>query len=117
VGTACTAGSFLAGQGRAGWNDFMSPEGERIFEEMKRAGVLNFEMETSALFTLARLYGLRAGAICSVIANRITGEWRENGGIERACLTAAEAAVRLTQWDARAAASGHARITAHTFQR
>lgn len=63
VGTGATTGSFIAGQGRPGFNGYVAPEGERILEEMKRAGVLNFEMETAALLTLARIYGLRAGAI------------------------------------------------------
>jgi uridine phosphorylase len=111
VGTGATVGSFLAGQGRPAFDDYMSPEGERILEEMKRAGVLNFEMETAALLTLARLFGKRAGAICSVIANRITGEWGDNGGVGLACRIAAEAVTRLAAWDASQeklrAASGH----------
>lgn len=100
VGTGATAGSFLAGQGRPSFGDYMSPEGERILEEMKRAGVLNFEMETAALLTLARLFGKRAGSICSVIANRITGEWGDRGGVLLACRIAAEAVVGLSAWDA-----------------
>ncbi len=112
LGTAATTGSFVAGQGRAGFGDYLSPEGERIFEEMQRAGVLNFEMETAALLTIARLYGLRAGAVCSVIANRITGVWDESGGIARACLIAAEAIKRLTEWDAKARSAGHGHIAA-----
>lgn len=34
--------------------------------DMKRAGVLNIEMESGALLTLANLFGLRAGCICTV---------------------------------------------------
>jgi len=112
IGTGATAGSFLAGQGRPAYADYLSPEGERIFEEMKRAGVLNFEMETAALFTLSRLYGLRAGAICSVIANRVTGTWGDDGGVETACRVASEALVRLARWDERAAVAGTATLTA-----
>lgn len=111
VGTGATAGSFLAGQGRPAFRHYKSPEGERIFEEMKRAGVLNFEMETAALLTLARLYGLRAGSVCSVIANRISGEWGDQGGIDRACRTGAEAVRRLAAWDAASAKLGRATLT------
>lgn len=111
VGTGATTGSFLAGQGRPAFKDYRSPEGERIFEEMKRAGVLNFEMETAALLTLARLYSLRAGAVCSVIANRISGDWGDNGGIERACRVGAEAVRRLAAWDAASVRSGRATLT------
>lgn len=110
VGTGATSGSFFAGQGRPAFNDYISLEGERILEEMKRAGVLNFEMETAALLTLARLYGFRAGSICSVIANRITGEWGESGGVARACQVAADAVKRLTDWDEKARQAGSANI-------
>jgi uridine phosphorylase len=35
--------------------------------------VANFEMESSTLFTLASLAGLRAGTVCAVYANRPAG--------------------------------------------
>lgn len=35
-------------------------------QDWKRARVLNVEMESSVIFTLANLYGLRAGTICTV---------------------------------------------------
>jgi uridine phosphorylase len=112
VGTGATSGSFTVGQGRPGLNGYMSLEGERIFEEMKRVGILNFEMETAALLTFARIFGLRAGAICSVIANRVTGEWGDDGGIETACRIGAEAVCRLTAWDKAARAAGVSTYTA-----
>lgn len=111
VGTGCTSGSFLAGQGRPGLNDFLPAEGVRIFAEMKQLGVLNFEMETSSLLTLARIFGFRAGAVVSVIANRITGVWGDDGGIEKACLAGAGALARLSRWDATAAAAGRKVLT------
>ncbi len=115
VGTGATSGSFFAGQGRPGINDYVSLEGERIFDEMKRAGILNFEMETAALLTLSRLFGFRAGSICSVIANRITGVWGDNGGIERACRVAADAVKQLTDWDIRTKAIGRSHLTSPAF--
>jgi len=115
VGTGATSGSFFAGQGRPAYNNFMSLEGERILEEMKRAGVLNFEMETAALLTLSRLHGFRAGSICSVIANRITGIWGENGGVAKACEVAAEAIRRLTEWDQKAKSAERQNITSNDF--
>ena len=39
---------------------------EEAIREMQSAGVLNCEMESGALLTLASLFGLRAGAICVV---------------------------------------------------
>ncbi|MBN1676772.1 MAG: nucleoside phosphorylase [Kiritimatiellae bacterium] len=38
----------------------------RMVLDYKAAGVLNVEMESSTLFTLAGIYGLRAGCICTV---------------------------------------------------
>uniref|UniRef100_UPI0013DBF7D9 nucleoside phosphorylase n=1 Tax=Serratia marcescens TaxID=615 RepID=UPI0013DBF7D9 len=58
--------------------------------------------------------GLRAGSVCSVIANRVTGQWGDNGGILRACQTGAEAIRRLTLWDNRRVAEGGATLTATT---
>jgi uridine phosphorylase len=112
IGTGATTGSFTVGQGRPGFDGYKSLEGERIFDEMKRVGVINFEMETAALLTFARIFGKRAGSICSVIANRVTGEWGDHGGIKDACLIGAEAVRRLTVWDQAAHAAGVPRHTA-----
>jgi len=37
-----------------------------LLEDMKRARALNIEMESAAILTLANLFGLRAGCICTV---------------------------------------------------
>lgn len=112
IGTGCTAGSFLTGQGRPALNGFMSKHGETVLEEMASLGVLNFEMEAAALLAFARIFGLRAGVVCSVIANRRTGVWAENGGVAKACMTGAEALVRLSQWDERRGGHGKAPLVA-----
>lgn len=78
VGIGATTSSFFAGQERetlAGW--FGGKEG--VFSAMQRAGVLNFEMEAATLFTLARLFGMRAGAVCAVVNNRLE---RVMGGVD-----------------------------------
>jgi uridine phosphorylase len=112
VGTGATTGSFTVGQGRPGINGFISLEGERLFEEMNRVGVLNFEMEGAVLFTLARIYGLRAGAIHSVIANRVAGTWGNEGGVETACRVAADALVQLAHWDSAREQAASSALTA-----
>lgn len=112
IGTGCTAGSFLTGQGRPALNGFMSQHSETVLEEMAGLGVLNFEMEAAALLTFARIFGFRAGVVCSVIANRRTGVWAESGGVAKACMTGAEALVRLSQWDARRGGPGKAPLVA-----
>ncbi len=76
---------------------------ERI-EELRRAGVLNFEMEASMLLTLAGIYGLRAGAVCTVFADRTTGEFRTEGE-GRAVRVANRAVSLLADMDDRVAES------------
>ena len=41
--------------------------------------VINFEMETSALYGLAKLSGHKALTLCTVVANRVTKEFTKNG--------------------------------------
>lgn len=41
--------------------------------ELNRLGVLNVEMESSALYVVARLRGVRAGMICSTSSNLVSG--------------------------------------------
>ena len=111
VGTACTVGSFLTGQGRPALNGFMSKHSETVLEEMAGLGVLNFEMEAASLLTFARIFGSRAGVVCSVIANRRTGVWAEAGGVAKACITGAEALVRLSKWDEARGGYGNTPLT------
>jgi uridine phosphorylase len=41
--------------------------------QMSALGLLNIEMESSAMYVVARLRGLRAGMICSTSSNLVTG--------------------------------------------
>ena len=73
VGITATAPSFYGAQGRPiPQLPIRYPD---LAAEMARQGVLNFEMEASALFVLAGLGGCRAGVVCAVYANRRTGEF------------------------------------------
>lgn len=66
--------------------------------ELARQGVANFEMEISALFTLATLRGLRAGAVCAVYADRSRNRFitpRVMQRAERACIEAGLRAIRV----------------------
>lgn len=65
---------------------------------MKNAKVPCFEMELAAVFTLASIYGLRAGAIFTAIANRVRDEMQVRGEKE-VSRTAVEAVRILIQWD------------------
>jgi uridine phosphorylase len=42
-------------------------------QQMSSLGLLNVEMESSAMFVIARLRGLRAGMICAVSSNLVSG--------------------------------------------
>jgi uridine phosphorylase len=79
LGVTCSTDSFYAGQSRPGFGGFEARGSEGLLEELREAGVLNFEMEAASILTLASIYGLRAGAVCTVYANRVTGEFRTEG--------------------------------------
>jgi uridine phosphorylase len=111
LGVTCSTDSFYAGQSREGFDGFRAAGAEKRFEELQAAGVLNFEMEASAILTLAGLYGLQAGAVCSVYANRVTGEFRTEGEA-KAAETASLAAAILARMDRRKAEAGVDRWTA-----
>lgn len=108
VGITASTDSFYAGQGRPGFEGFAAAGSEEMVTERKEAGVLNFEMEASSILTLCTLYGLRAGAVCTVYANRVTGEFRTEGE-NRAAETASLAAALLARMDERAREAGSER--------
>ncbi len=104
VGLTASTDSFYAGQSREGFGGFRARGSEGDIEALKDAGVLNFEMEASAILTLANIYGLRAGAVCTVYADRTTGEFRVEGE-RRAARTASKAVAMLAQMDEQVAES------------
>ncbi|MEE8141481.1 MAG: uridine phosphorylase, partial [Planctomycetota bacterium] len=67
-GMTATASGFYGAQGRN--MPHFPPRNPEIPEQLSRIGVLNMEMETSTLLTLAALRGFRAGAVCTVFAHR-----------------------------------------------
>ncbi|QKY19387.1 nucleoside phosphorylase [Halolamina sp. CBA1230] len=93
VGLTMSADSFYAGQGREGFEGFEAAGSEDLVEDLQEANVLNIEMEAAAVCTLANVYGLRSGAICSVFANRTTGEFMTEG--ESVAAETASLAVKL----------------------
>jgi uridine phosphorylase len=68
IGLTATAPGFYAAQGRS-VNGFpiLTADMTKYFSKI---GILNFEMETSTLLTLAQLKNYRAGSICTVYVNR-----------------------------------------------
>lgn len=105
TGITMSADSFYAGQGRPGFEEFEAAGSDRLVEDLRAANVKNIEMEASAILTLANVYGLRAGAVCSVYANRVTGEFRTEGD-RRAAETASLAVALLVRMDERKREAG-----------
>jgi uridine phosphorylase len=93
VGLTMSADSFYAGQGREGFGGFEAAGSTEMVDALRDANVRNIEMEASAILTLANLYGLRASAVCSVFANRETGEFLTEG--ENRAAETASLAVKL----------------------
>ena len=89
MGLSATAPGFYGAQGRP--IPHLPIRYPDLAEEMSRQGILNFEMEASALLVLAGLGGSRAGVVCAVYANRRTGVFAEGDA-----RTQAEAAVVAT---------------------
>ena len=73
VGLTATAPGFYGAQGRP--IPHLPIRYPDLAEDMARQRVLNFEMEASALLVLAGLARCRAGVVCAVYAQRVTGDF------------------------------------------
>jgi len=105
VGLTASTDSFYAGQAREGYAGFRALGSDDRLDQLREANVLNVEMEASAILTLANVYGLRAGAVCTVFADRTTGEFRTEGE-GRAAQTASRAVALLAEMDERVDETG-----------
>jgi len=105
VGLTMSSDTFYPGQERPGFEEYLPADMEGLVQELRSLNVLNIEMEASAILTVSSVYGLRAGAVCSVYANRATGEFRVEG--ERRAADCASLAVHyLARMDEIKAAAG-----------
>jgi uridine phosphorylase len=96
VGLTATAPGFYAPQGRA--MRTLPVRYPELAEELRRQGVANLEMESSALFVLAGLAGLRSGTVCAAYAQRVDGTFLEGAAKEAAearCIDAGLAGIHL----------------------
>lgn len=105
VGVTASTDSWYLGQGRPGYQDYFPTFSRDLFANLQAAGVLNFEMESSALLTIAGIYGLKAGAVFAVVANRVNNTF-EVKGIDRAAQSANRAALLLDEMHREKAARG-----------
>ena len=75
LGIAASSDTFWPGQERYdSFTGYVPRQWRGSLAEWRALGVLNYEMETSALFTIARIMGLRAASICGVVAQRTENE-------------------------------------------
>ncbi|MFQ6129426.1 MAG: uridine phosphorylase [Candidatus Hadarchaeaceae archaeon] len=100
VGITASTDSFYLGQGRPGLKGYTQSFAREIMPDLQAARVLNFEMETASLFTIAGVYGFRAGSVCAVYANRVTGEFGVGKGEMESAEIATEAVKILARMDA-----------------
>lgn len=100
VGITASTDTFYTGQGRPAYNNYLPSFKEDIYRDMQNARVQNFEMEAGCLLTIANLFGKRAGAICFIVANRVTDEFEITDEMARRAGKVASLAVTiLAEWD------------------
>ena len=96
LGITATAPGFYGAQGRPiPQLPIRFPD---LADEMTRQGVVNFEMEASALLVLASLAGCRAGVVCTAYAQRVSGAFvqgEQKDRAEAACIETGLEALRL----------------------
>ena len=98
VGISCTTGTFYIGQARPGFKNFWQSKYDNRIKDLRAAGVLCYEMEAATVFTISSLYGLRAGAVFAVVANRLNDKF-VYAGIDNSVRAANEALKILAERD------------------
>jgi uridine phosphorylase len=99
VGITASTDSFYLGQGRPGLGEYTQSFAKDIMQDLQAARVMNFEMETASLFTISSVYNLRAGSVCAIFANRVTGEFGVGEGEMASAEIATEAVKILAKMD------------------
>jgi len=97
VGITASTDTFYCGQGRPGFKKYLPSFKEKIFDDMQKAGVKNFEMEASCLFTLGSIFGIRTGAICVVVADRVKNKFKITDQMEKNVALVACEAIKILQ--------------------
>jgi uridine phosphorylase len=108
LGITATAPGFFGAQGRP--IPQLPIRFPGLADEMTRQGVVNFEMEASALLVLAGLAGCKAGVVCTAYAQRVSGAFVQGDQRDRAeaaCIdTGLEALSLLAEMDEAVHAQG-----------
>jgi len=103
TGITCSSATFYPGQERYDtYSGYVIRALQGSLEEWKRLGVLNYEMETATLFTMCRVLGLQAGAVCGVLVNRNSTEEVDSSLVEKVelklALVGKEVVNALSSW-------------------
>jgi len=99
LGIVASTDSFYVGEGQAGFNGYNQSYLKDVLNDLIKANVINVEMEASALFTIANLYGFRAGSICAVSDNLVTKQFAVLKGEDKLAEAASLAVKLLYEWD------------------
>ncbi|MBN2363677.1 uridine phosphorylase [candidate division WOR-3 bacterium] len=84
IGVTVTSDTFYPGQERYDtFTGHIIRDYRGSMEEWKKLKVLNYEMESSALFVMASVFGLKSGTVCGVIVNRSENEKPDDSFIEK----------------------------------
>lgn len=107
VGITASFDTFYTGQGRPALGGYLPSNKENVLKDMAAANVQNFEMEVASLLTFANIFEKRAGAVCVIIANRVTDEFQLTDEMEKRVGAVASLAVTiLAHWDAKKKKAG-----------
>ena len=99
LGITASIDSFYVGGGYPGFQGYNQSHFKHSLHDLIAAKVANIEMESATIFTIASLYGLRAGSICVVSDNFITKQFQKMCRENDLAKVASEAVYILSQWD------------------
>jgi uridine phosphorylase len=92
TGITASVDSFYSGQGRPGYRGFVAPGARTLLRDLAAWNVINIEMESGTLLTIAGLFGLRAGVVCAVYDDPESTELTPSG--DEAAIRVANEAIR-----------------------
>ena len=98
LGVTRSTDSCQAGQGRPVLG-YHQQDSKAQPEYWTQAGILNFERETSIIYTLSSLFGFRAGAVNAVVNSAPRKSLEVGAGSDEVFRTVLEGIHLLAQWD------------------
>lgn len=102
LGVVCSISSYFIGQARpidGDENSYWPTQGDNLIAHLRNSRVTAIDTETAGTLIMGYLHGIRMGAVLGVNANRVTNEWLDEGGQEKACRVASRALKILKQND------------------